>query len=175
MWKRPAGKRCDYSWFQIRLSAPPHHPSSTEDSSTAKEKKLTNNASCLIGFPNKLQNISIEKQTKFTISILKNKQSSQYQYWKTNEVYNVSTEKQTKFTISVLKNKQSSQYQYWIARKYSILTVLNLDRLCRSPQLGHNSLCHHWFWTQTSKNENRKLATHRIQSRTQNHNTMFNH
>ena len=29
--KIPAGERCDFSWLLIRLSAPPHHPSSTDD------------------------------------------------------------------------------------------------------------------------------------------------
>ena len=66
-----------------------------------------------------------------------------------------------KFTISVLKSTP--------------VIELGLPTGCWSPQLGLNSLCHHWFWTQISENENRKLATHRIQSRTHNHNTLFNH
>ena len=37
-----------------------------------------------------------------------------------------------------------------------------MNRQCRSP---------HWFWTWISENRNRKLAIHRIQSHTHNHNT----
>ena len=25
------GNRCDFSWSQVRLSVPPHHPSPTDD------------------------------------------------------------------------------------------------------------------------------------------------
>ena len=41
MCEKPAGKRYDFSWPKIRLTASPHRPSSSEDSSTAREQKLT--------------------------------------------------------------------------------------------------------------------------------------
>ena len=41
MCERLAGKRYDFSWPKIRLTASPHRPSSTGDTSTAKEQKLT--------------------------------------------------------------------------------------------------------------------------------------
>ena len=39
--KIPVGKRCDFSWPYIKLSATPHHPSPIDDYSTVKEQKLT--------------------------------------------------------------------------------------------------------------------------------------
>ena len=38
--KIPVGKRCDFSWPYIKLSATPHHPSPIDDYSTVKEQKL---------------------------------------------------------------------------------------------------------------------------------------
>ena len=42
LWQKiPAEKRCNFSWLQIRLTALCHHPSFTDDESTAKEHELT--------------------------------------------------------------------------------------------------------------------------------------
>ena len=66
MWKRLAGKRYNFSFPQIRLSAPLHHPSSTEDSSTTKEQKLT-------------KQYFLPPPHRFSA------QNSQYQYWKASK------------------------------------------------------------------------------------------
>ena len=62
--KVPIGKRCDFSWSYIRLSATPHHFSPTDNKSTAKEQKLTKECLCLslIGFLHKVHNIKLKKQ-----------------------------------------------------------------------------------------------------------------
>ena len=39
--KISAGKRWGFSWPYIRRSAPPYHPSSTNDYNITKDKKLT--------------------------------------------------------------------------------------------------------------------------------------
>ena len=59
--KIPVGKRCDFSWLYIKLSATPHHPSTIDNQSTSKEQKLTKYAFCLplIGFSHKVYNIKI--------------------------------------------------------------------------------------------------------------------
>ena len=62
--ERPAGKRYDFSCPYIRLAASPHRPSSTKDSSTAKEQKLTKQ--CFL--PHRFHT-----------------QSSQYHYWKAHK------------------------------------------------------------------------------------------
>ena len=59
--KIPAGKRCDFGWPLIRLSNPPCHPSSTDNSSTVKEQNLIKQ--CFLPSPNRFST-----------------QSSQYQY-----------------------------------------------------------------------------------------------
>ena len=72
----------------------------------------------------------------------------------------------TRFTISVLESKY----------KYSILTVIELGSPVSESSAGPKIFMLPLILkTNFIKRGNRKLATNRIQSRTHNSNTMFNH
>ena len=71
---------------------------------------------------------------------------------------------------------QNSQYQYGKAHKYSILTVIELGPPVSKSSTGSQnfSTVSSTFYA-TTEIKNRKLATHRIHSRTHNRDTMFIH
>ena len=113
MWKRPTGKRYDFSWPLIRLSIPLCYPSSTENSSTTKERKLT-----------KLFAFCLPRHV-FCI------QSSQYQYWKASKY---SIQALIELGLPVLESSTQSQHiMYLRVSTHSHLPRPRVHLFCHAP------------------------------------------